>query len=111
MSESPLMSYAFQNKHPMKHISFIIKMRPKEVMFRFSKDTFNTAINNMMIGGWTEKYEGILQCGINVVGTQKFVDSVNNKLALGYFSSDNIPEKDKIDSKKVTIDYKQDLGK
>ena len=44
--------------------------------------------------------------GLNVLGPKKTVDSVNNKLILDYVSSDNIPEREKVNTKKLMIDYK-----
>ena len=67
----------------------------------------------MMRGDWT-KTNVKVYCsanGLNVSGTKTLVDSVNNKLILDYFSSDIIPEREKINAKKVTIDYKRNPEK
>ena len=45
MSGSPLMRYAFPNKHPMKRETSTDKIRAKEVIFRFLKKTVEPAIN------------------------------------------------------------------
>ena len=55
MSGIALMSYDFPNKNPMKHETSTDKIRPKEVTFRFLKETVDTTIDNMMTGDWTEK--------------------------------------------------------
>ena len=105
-SGSPLMSYEFPNRYPMKHEISTDKRRPKEVTFRLLKETIDTAIKNMMTRYWTKpnvKVYCSVNC-LNLLGTQKIVDSVDNKLALDYFSSDSIPEREKVNDKKVMID-------
>ena len=63
----------------------------------------------MMTGDWTETNMKVYCSanGFNVLGAKKLIDSVNNKLAMDYFSSDNISEREKVNSNKVMIDYTQ----
>ena len=89
MSNSPLMKYNYPKNYLLDNEISNAKMRPKEVTFKLLRDILDTAGENMRKGKWSE---GNVKAyctanGLNVLGTQKLIDSVNNILAVEYFTS------------------------
>ena len=73
------------------------------------KNTVTTATTNLMEGKWSET-STFVYCGahgINVQGTKKLIDSVNNKLALEYHTSKDIQEVDKQNADSLLVDFKR----
>ena len=67
----------------------------------------------MMEGKWS-KATVFVYCGgydINVQGTQKLIDGVNNKLALQYHTSNYIQEIDTSNTDSIIVDFKRNKDK
>ena len=113
MSSSPLVEYDYPKNYPLDNEISNDKMRPKEVTFKLLREILDTAGENMRKGKW---FEGNVKAyctanGLNVLGTQKLIDSVNNLLAVEYFTSDIHQQMDQSNATKVLNDCKRSPDK
>ena len=113
MSDSRLMAYDYQKNYPLDNEISNAKMRPKEATFKLLRDMLDTAGENMRNREWSD-VNVKAYCtanGINVLGTQKLIDSVTNVLAVYYFTSNIHQHKDQTNAIKVVIDCKRNPNK
>lgn len=82
-------------------------MRQKEIKFHLVKHTINATITNMTEEQWSET-NIFVYCGahnLNLIDTQKLFDSMNNRLALEYNTSNDIRDFDKSNAESGIIDF------
>ena len=113
MSGSPLMAYDKPKNYPVTVQGDVTKLEPEEITFELLKHTTSTATTNLMEGKWSETSTSVY-CGahgINVQGTKKIIDSVNNKLALEYHTSKDIQQVDKNNADSILVDFRRNEKK
>ena len=113
MSQSPLMNYVIPKNYPCDIKGDDTTLKPEEITFELLKNTVTTATTNLMEGKWSET-STFVYCGahgINVQGTKKLIDSVNNKLALEYHTSKDIQEVNKQNADSLLVDFKRNEKK